>query len=488
MSSLLMLIALPLGACPESARALTAGNGPLSPLLSQGISQGNTFIPSGLSGVAPVEDPYVLGAGDRLRVDVFLLPQYSGEFEILVDGVVTLPIVGGVSVEGLTVEQATRRIYDQYSQILRNPRISVTVLARRALQVAVSGEVYNPGPYLLPASLSEMPTLSQVLELAGGVRMSADISQIEILRQQYPGTRSITVDLFQLLQAGDLATDITLRDGDRILVPTAETADIDVIATLSTANFATTEASAINIAIVGEVFRPGPHVVTGSAQTGSAGETGQSQNTGQLPTVTRAIQVAGGIKPLADVRAIQVRRPTRSGTDQLISVNLWELLQTGDLNQDLILQEGDTVIVPTAEEVISEDATQLASASFSPDSIRVNVVGEVEQPGVVSVAPNTPLNQGLFAAGGFNNRARRRSVELIRLNSNGTLSSRKISVDFDAGISEENNPALQNNDIILVERSSIASLSDTLGTIGEPVGRVVNLITTPFTILRLLQR
>jgi polysaccharide export outer membrane protein len=64
--------------------------------------------------------------------------------------------------------------------------------------------------------------------------------------------------------------------------------------------------------------------------------------------VTRAIDLAGGIKPLADVRRVQLRRLTKSGTEQLIDINLWQLLQTGDVSQDAILQDGDTIVVPTA--------------------------------------------------------------------------------------------------------------------------------------------
>jgi len=42
-------------------------------------------------------------------------------------------------------------------------------------------------------------------------------------------------------------------------------------------------------------------------------------------------------------------------------------------------------------------------ASFSPTTIQVSVVGEVKNPGLVNIPPNTPLNQGLLTAGGFNN-------------------------------------------------------------------------------------
>ena len=454
------------------ALALTSGSLPPS----SDISSSSYFL----------ETPYILGAGDSVNITVFELPQYSGEFEISVDGSIHLPVVGKVQVDGLAIEEASVRISEYYSKILNAPLIEISITNRRDLNIALSGEIQHPGSYVLEASNAELPTLTEAIEEAGGIRMSADVSNIEILRQNQASPFKIVVDLLDLIQNGNISSDITLRDGDRIIIPSETNPNLETLSALSNASFRTTDSSSINIAIVGEVFRPGPHVILGSAQTGDAGETGQVQNRGEFSTVVTAIQVAGGIKPQADLRNVEVRRSTRSGTEQIITVNLWKLLQDGDLNQDLILQDGDTVIVPTASDTLAEDAAFIASASFSPDTIQVHVVGEVVRPGIVNVPPNTPLNQTVLTAGGFNNRARRRDVELIRLNSNGTVSAREIAIDFSQDTNEESNPALQNNDVVIVGRSSITKISDNLGALGGPVGRFVNLITTPFTLLRLL--
>jgi polysaccharide export outer membrane protein len=194
--------------------------------------------------------------------------------------------------------------------------------------------------------------------------------------------------------------------------------------------------------VVGEVARPGPYSVTGGGQ-GTGGATGAvtgretgvatGGGTGGPPTVTKAIQVAGGITSLADIRSITIRRTTRSGEARLINVDLWDLLRSGDLSEDVILQEGDTITIPTATVLDPAEANQLAGASFSPNTIVVNVVGEVERGGAIPVPPNTPLNQAILAAGGFNVRARKRSVELIRLNPNGTVEKRAIEVDLSSG-------------------------------------------------------
>ncbi|MEO0769879.1 MAG: SLBB domain-containing protein, partial [Cyanobacteria bacterium J06649_4] len=160
----------------------------------------------------------------------------------------------------------------------------------------------------------------------------------------------------------------------------------------------------------------------------------------------------------------------RTGTSQVLDVDLWALLQVGDLAQDAILQAGDTVFVPRAETLSVEETGQLAAASFSPDTIRVNVVGEVSQAGTVELPPNTPLSQAILAAGGFNTRASRGSAELVRINEDGSVIRSDIPVDFAQGISEENNPLLRNNDVVIVNRSGLATAGDAIGTILNPLG------------------
>ncbi len=426
------------------------------------------------------DDGYVLGAGDQVQIDVFRLPEYSGDYEVLVNGTLSLPMVGQVSVAGLTLVQAQEAISQAYSTRLRRPIINLLLVSPRPLRIGIAGEVTHPGAYILQREGTQFPSLVSALEAAGGVTQSADLRQVVIQRQTGLGTQqTIVSDLWQFLETGDLQYNMSLRDGDTIVIPTQESFNPQESLQLAAASFAADESRPLNIAVVGEVFRPGPYTVTGTARTGEAGVPGGSSGSVTPPTVTRAIQVAGGIKPDANIRDIQVRRRTRNGEEQIINVNLWQLLKDGSITEDIALQEGDTVSVPQAETFLPEEITEVAAASFSPDTIRINVVGEVASPGVVEVSPNTPLSQGILAAGGFNNRASRGVVELIRLNPDGTASRNSVSIDFSEGIDEEMNPLLRNNDIIIVKRSTSASIADTLDTVVAPLSRVLSIFSIP---------
>ncbi len=434
-------------------------------------------------------DAYLLGAGDQVRIDIFRLPDLSGEYEVLIDGTLNLPMIGQVSVEGLTLEQAQDRISQAYAARLRRPIVNLFLLNPRPLRIGIAGEVSSPGSYTLAREGTQFPSLASALQAAGGVTQSADLRRVEIQRTSGDNVQAVIVaDLWQFLETGNQQNNITLRDGDTLFVPTREDFDREESLQLAAASFAASESQPLNIVVIGEVFRPGPYTVTGTARTGEAGTPGGIGGANIPPTVTRAIQVAGGIKPEANIRAIQVSRRTRDGQERTISVNLWDLLAEGAITEDIVLQEGDTVYIPQAEALLPEEIAEIATASFSPDTIRINVVGEVDNPGVVEVAPNTPLSQGILAAGGFDNRrARTSNVELIRLNPNGTATRSSIEVDFAAGIDEASNPLLRNNDIIIVKRSASATIADTLDTLVVPLGRAFSLFSIPASIFNLFE-
>ena len=92
--------------------------------------------------------------------------------------------------------------------------------------------------------------------------------------------------------------------------------------------------------------RPGTYVVSEEEIAG-------------IPTVTQVIKLAGGITQDANVREVLVRRPAprMGGSSQELEVDLWELLRTGDLSQDLVVRDGDTIVIPTAIALSPAEAT-----------------------------------------------------------------------------------------------------------------------------------
>ncbi|PSB63706.1 hypothetical protein C7B61_13035, partial [filamentous cyanobacterium CCP1] len=392
------------------------------------------------AGFESIGETYVLGPGDGIQIELFNVPEYSGQQQILVDGTVNLPLVGRLPLAGLTIRQAEETISARYASELEYAIATVSLLQPRALRVALAGEIAQPGLYTLASSEGgQFPSVVQAIQTAGGTTQAADLRQVQVRRRDQSGTvRTFNVNLQELLRTGDVTQNTSLRDGDTIFIPATAEINLADSSQLAVSNLRSSTEQPVTVAIVGEVAQPGPY------RLGSEG--------GQ-PTLIQTIQQAGGFTPSADLRQIEVRRQTRQGEAQVITLNLWDVLQTGDLTQDVVLQQGDRITIPAAAELASEDALALASSTLSTGAIQVNIIGEVESPGALELRANSTLNQAVLAAGGFNGRANRKNITLIRFNPNGTVTEQELELDLSEGLNPENNPLLRNNDVILVGRS-----------------------------------
>ncbi|XZN88960.1 MAG: polysaccharide biosynthesis/export family protein [Microcoleus sp.] len=449
-------------------------------------------VPLGNSGLPTQESPYVLGSGDRIALDIFGVPEFSKEYQVLVDGTLNLPIIRSVSIQGLTLQQAASAITKRYEPFINVPVVTVTLMVARPLNIGIAGEITRPGSYKINPSREgggvKFPTLMEMLQLAKGVTSAGDMRAVQIRRPRRGGPEQvITVNLQEFLDTGNLRQDVTIRDGDTIYIPTASALNTQEVRQRASANFSADITKPIGVVIVGEVSRPGPYTISAADlrstnQQTELGFVSIEQQQGAvvgLPTITRALKIAGGITTEADIRRVQIRRQIRGGNEQTIMVNLWDLLQKGDATQDVLLQEGDSVIIPTAANVDLTEISQIGSSSFSPNAISINIVGEVVRPGALLVKPSTSLHQALLTAGSFNQlRAKKDKVELLRLNANGTVSRRTIDVDFAQGLNPNNNPTLRNNDVILVARSGYTRVADNVNSFLQPFTGVAGVINS----------
>lgn len=433
------------------------------------VSSGQNFAVSGQ------ETDYTLGAGDQIRLDIFQVDEYSGEYPVNVDGTISLPLVGGVNVEGLTLKQTEEAVSKQYSIYLKRPIVNAGLVTPRPLKIGISGEVDNPGAYefQLTPTTPNFPTVTDMIEQAGGITTLADVRSVQVNRTIQGRTTTFTADLWSLLNNGQLSQDVSLRDGDTIFLPTVEEINLAELERLSEASFGLQVDEPISVAVVGEIFRPGSLVVQPDQLATNNNNQGNGPKRDSLPPrLTQAIELAGGIKPTADVRTVEVRRETWDGKKKVMTINLWDLFQSADADKDIILQEGDEITVPQAVALSDAELQQQAEFSrISKDTITVNVVGEVANPGAVQVKPNTPLNQAILAAGGFNkSRANQSEVELVRLNLDGTVDKREIKVDLASGVNDENNPTMKENDVVVVGRGALAATSDAFTPAAAPIG------------------
>jgi len=240
----------------------------------------------------------------------------------------------------------------------------------------------------------------------------------------------------------------------------------------------------MQVSVVGEVENPGLYLLNPGGEASRV--EGQEGSIPGLPTVVSLIQRAGGITLNANLTDVRLRRRIPGDRSQLreTQLNLTALLRQGDKRQNPFLFDGDTILISRAPAPPPDEVLELAAANLSPQSIQVNVVGEVKSPGRLELRAGTPLIQAVLAAGGPNQlRANRNSVELVRINRNGTATLRRYALDLAQGVSGPRNPPLRDGDSVVVNRSVLATGSDAINAVTTPFTGLVNILA----LVRILQ-
>jgi len=73
----------------------------------------------------PSYDAYILGPGNSLEVELLNIPELSGRFSIGPDGILVLPRLRALVVEGLTVEELRYFLTEQFKAYVKNPQLNV---------------------------------------------------------------------------------------------------------------------------------------------------------------------------------------------------------------------------------------------------------------------------------------------------------------------------------------------------------------------------
>lgn len=229
-----------------------------------------------------------LGPGDTVRVTVFPYPELTTEARLSEEGKINMPMVGQVTLLGMTPDKAARHIADglKRGEYIRNPQVSVAVLEARSRQVSVLGFVTRPGRYMLEGSSAKV---SDVLAMAGGLVPEAADSAV-VTRDNGGKKETLNVDLAAIIRGGDDAKNIEVRSGDSVFVPKAPV-----------------------VYVYGEVVRGGSYRL----------EPGM--------TVMQAISVAGGMTPRGSEKRIKLRRRAADGKLQENNARPPDLVSADDV-------------------------------------------------------------------------------------------------------------------------------------------------------------
>lgn len=246
---------------------------------------------------------YAIGPKDLLTISVFEVPELNITVRVSEDGTITLPLLGKIEVGGLSrsgLERKLARLLEK--SYLKNAQVTIFIKEYQSKQVSVIGAVKNPGNY----ELLGKQTLLQMLSSAGGLTEEAS-DRIIIIRQYSDGrSKSLTIDLEELMLKGNPKLNIPIKSSDIINVPVERFTDIYIF---------------------GQVNNPG-HI--------------KMKKMSHL-TLLRGIAQAGGFTDRARKSSVIIKR-SENGKERKIKVNVKKILS--GKRPDIILKPNDIVFVP----------------------------------------------------------------------------------------------------------------------------------------------
>ena len=142
--------------------------------------------------------PYTLDAGDVIAVSVYGDDTISKSYKVDEAGMVSMPLVGPVSVRGLTTSAAAARIAAALANgFMRSPHLAVQIDTYRPC--FIQGAVKNAGQF---AYVPQM-TVRAAISTAGGYTDTANRGRATIYRKDGDQMQKATVDLDFPIYPGD---------------------------------------------------------------------------------------------------------------------------------------------------------------------------------------------------------------------------------------------------------------------------------------------
>ncbi len=400
-----------------------------------------TFEPS-MNIATPVN--YRLGPGDQIVIEVWGASEANITQKVSPDGYISIPDIGPVSVNGLTVQAASERIRGKLSKIYSgmassnvdlSTNVKVSLGQIRTIQVNIMGEVARPGTY----ALSSFSTVFHALYKAGGISQLGSLRNIKVVR----GGRTVaTVDVYDYIINGRSHSDIRLQEGDVILASPYDAlvliqgkikrpmyyemkrtesirtlinyaggftndayssavtvernnAKEKTICTVDDMNygvFKVRDGDVISVGAIldrydnrveikGAVYRPGFYAM------------GK-----EISTVRDLIQKADGLLDDAFTNRGVLHRENPDKTLEVLSVNIKGILNGTEA--DITLQKNDVLFIPSIYDLESKGTLE--------------IIGEVYSPGIFPYASNTKLEDLIIMAGGLTEAASTVRVDVTR--------------------------------------------------------------------------
>jgi protein involved in polysaccharide export with SLBB domain len=428
---------------------------------------------------------YILGPDDDIIISVSGYQETNLHTTVQPEGNIYIPQVGPISVNGLTINEATARVKAKMAQTaypsLRNGASSLIISLNkiRSINITALGAA-KPGNY----TISSLTTLFNSLYLCGGPGDINSYRNIELIRN---GKLFKVIDLYQFLTRGDVQGNILLKENDVINFPVykkhvsiqgevkrpgifelkdGETFDdllffaggftsraykaavkvnqiTDIerkVKDVAKADFAAYKPENGDEIKVDTILNRVDNAVT---INGAVYRPGEFELTPGL-TLSMLIKQAGGLQEDVFTGRAVLTRQHADGTLENITFNVLDILN------------GTTADI----KLVKRDNVTIASAGSFISKYTVSIQGEIRKPGDFPYRQDMSLKDALFLAGGFTDAASSYHLEVSRRLVNERTSTNVdtiavvYNINIDKNLSVDNDKfILQPFDIIFIRRN-----------------------------------
>lgn len=345
-------------------------------------------------------DRYRLGAYDVLSVSGQGLMEFNYRgITVNASGDITLPTVGTLSIQGLSLTEAKEMIRNEFEQTIRNTEINITLDRPRPVVVHVGGDVANPGRYIIQpgtrydALISGFQVEDEVISPVQNIEQTINNQNSSFNRQTITGLNFEELELKSSAKnevSNTLLSEISKKYDLRLVQVTnneSESRFVDLSAYFNSGmkkfnpyiadgdqiNFVERTKERARISISGAVLSP----FEGTFRTDD--------------TFEKLVEISGGLSPDADTTSFFIYREVTGSAEKME-------FSFGD---EVTLQPNDRIIIPR-----NTDTENMGS---------VSIEGQVGTPGIFSITEGeTNLAQILEMAGGLNEDALARAAYLYR--------------------------------------------------------------------------
>jgi len=376
-----------------------------------------------------------LRPGDIIKIKFPGEESLNKNFQLDINGQVTLPEVGSIELKGKSIHRAKIILIRHLKVVYKDLSKFSVQLQERRLSITVLGYVKKPGAVDLAANAN----VQMAINRAGGFTQGAQLDKLQIRRQQ----KVIQFDFKKYLDTGNTKVLPKLMPMDVVFVPASPLignvkVNFDARTLLASGDAGAAKDS---ITVFGEVHRPGTFGYKGDSN------------------IVDMIMRSGGVTRYAGIEQIRVIHQGKP-----YPFNMREYLDTGNNKMMPSIHAGDIIFVPQASD-------QVQSGSRT-----AYVIGEVFKPGALEMKPNTRFLDLLATAGGPTRFAETRQIRILHARGNVTQFDLQRHMD---GKSSAPIPRIMPGDAILVPEKTDMNEKSWLKISSDRAVRIIGAVNRP---------